>query len=68
MSGGTVCTCKPKDRSKWYIVHYRCNYSAFNGNRRTPSDYSLVRCSACNTSWRTKAAYVYTLPMKDALP
>jgi hypothetical protein len=42
-------------------MHYRCNYSAFNGYRYTPSDYSLVKCVTCNTSWRTKAAYVDSL-------
>jgi hypothetical protein len=40
----------------------RCNYSAFNGYRRTPSDYSLVGCKTCGISWRTKAAYVDGLP------
>jgi hypothetical protein len=38
------------------------NYSAFNGYRFTPSDYSLVVCDACGTSWRTKADYVSVCP------
>lgn len=43
------------------VVHRRCNYSAFNGGRRTPSAYSLVRCLVCGRMWRTKAAYVMRL-------
>ena len=38
------------------------NYSAFNGYRFTPSDYSEVVCTACETRWRTKANYVSMLP------
>ena len=38
------------------------NYSAFNGYRWTPSDYSQVACTDCGATWRTKAAYVDTLP------
>lgn len=43
------------------VVQYRCNYSAFSGYCWTPSDYSGLRCSACGTFWRTKAAYVEAL-------
>jgi hypothetical protein len=52
----------------WAVVQRRCNHSAFNGYRRTPSDYSLVVCTAsgCTGAWRTKAAYVQALP--DARP
>jgi hypothetical protein len=42
-------------------VHYRCNYSAFNGYRCTASDYSLITCEDCGAMWRTKAAYVNEL-------
>ena len=56
------CTCLPAERT-WVIVRWRCNYSAFNGYRHTPSDYSLVACLKCERSWRTKAAYVSTLPI-----
>lgn len=62
MSGGTVCHCKDKDRMKnWVVVHYKCNHSAFNGYKRTPSDYSLLRCRVCCSVWRTKADYVQTV-------
>jgi hypothetical protein len=63
MSGGVACRCEPKTRAGWYVANYRCNYSTFNGNRRTPSDYSAVRCQTCGASWRTKAAYVESLPL-----
>lgn len=49
-------------RPKWVVVHRLCNYSAFSGYRRTRSDYSAVRCLVCGRFWRTKAAYVRTLP------
>jgi hypothetical protein len=56
------CTCG-RNPATWMIVHWRCNYSAFNGYRHTPSDYSLVTCLKCRRSWRTKAAYTNTLPV-----
>ena len=37
------------------VVDRHCNYSAFNGYRRTPSNYSCVRCLKCGRYWRTKA-------------
>lgn len=55
------CECDPEDRAQWRVRMYRCNYSAFNGRRWTPSDYSLVGCTKCQKSWRTKAAYVETI-------
>ena len=66
MSGGTVCSCpearKPiKDRA-WMVTARMQNSSAFNGGRRTYSQYSAVRCTACNMCWRTKAGYVMYLP------
>jgi hypothetical protein len=72
MSGGTVCQCltgTPKDRryksyEVWEVTQRNCNHSAFNGNRRTSSYYSAVRCKQCGACWRTKAAYVDVL--KDA--
>jgi hypothetical protein len=60
MSGGPACSCG--DRRRWRVRDYRCNYSAFNGYHRTPSDYSSVMCLGCSRSWRTKAAYVDGLP------
>ena len=64
------CQCSVKSDRQWVIVHYRCNYSAFNGYRRTPSDYSLVSCLKCEHSWRTKARYVNSLQIvpNDLLP
>lgn len=62
MSGGTECRCAPKDRTKWHVLQYMCNHSAFNGYRHTPSSYSSVRCTECRMVWRTKARYVHDLP------
>jgi hypothetical protein len=42
-------------------VHYRCNFSAFNGYRMAMSDYSLIACDRCGARWRTKAKYVESL-------
>lgn len=68
MSGGTVCKCGRRDA--WVVSAYKSNRSAFNGYQRTPSDYSAVTCSmwrgGCGTRWRTKAAYVETLPRSSA--
>ncbi len=66
MSRSYACNCHRRYavdfREKfWRIVHFMCNYSAFNGYRRTSSDYSCVRCLNCGRYWRTKAGYVYTL-------
>lgn len=55
-------TCVHKHRARWAVAVRKANYSAFNGGRRTSSDYSLVRCAECGRRWRTKAAYVDTLP------
>ncbi len=61
MSQGYACkTLAHKPR--WVVVQRRCNYSAFSGYHYTPSTYSLVRCLECGTFWRTKAAFVRTLP------
>jgi len=60
MSGHTKCTCGRKrgDKSTLRILHYKCNYSAFESPKweKHPSDYSLVICIAkgCRGSWRTK--------------
>ena len=68
MSSRIICTCgrKKGDYSDLVVTQYKCNYSAFNGYHFTPSDYSQVRCTRqnCNGMWRTKAAYVDTLPME----
>jgi hypothetical protein len=40
------------------------NLSAFNGYRKTDSNYSQVLCTrkGCWGNWRTKASYVSSLP------
>lgn len=69
MSGGRSCKClerdKPFAKRAWRVLAYRCNHSAFNGYRRTPSQYSAVTCLACQASWRTKAGYVDSLKDYD---
>lgn len=54
--------CQRSHRDHWVVVQRNCNYSAFNGYHRTPSDYSGVRCEHCGRYWRTKARYVRYLP------
>lgn len=61
-SGGTACLNRKEHWESWCVTVRKANYSAFNGGHRTPSDYSEIRCSACPTRWRTKAAYVDRLP------
>lgn len=61
LSGGTACLDR-EHRPQWVVAVRKANYSAFNGGRRTPSDYSEVRCPVCPTRWRTKAKYVDRLP------
>lgn len=60
MSGGAICRCNART---WLVIKYLCNHSAFNGYRRTSSDYSTVMCTSCGAKWRTKAAYVHGLPI-----
>jgi hypothetical protein len=55
--------CTDKDhQGTWAVIVRNGNYSAFNGYRFTPSDYSLVKCRSCGAHWRTRAGYVATLP------
>ncbi|WUT01765.1 hypothetical protein OHA46_33970 (plasmid) [Streptomyces sp. NBC_00708] len=60
---GTACRNRDH-RALWIVVQRNYNRSAFNGYRITRSAYSLVRCTApgCNGTWRTRAAFVDTLP------
>lgn len=59
----TARTCTPERHGGYWMVTVReANYSAFNGGHRTPSAYSAIWCSNCGRRWRTKAAYVKTLP------
>jgi hypothetical protein len=62
MSGGLFCSCEPVDRSKWVVIDRLCSYSAFSGYHRKSSDWSSVGCTGCGHMWRTKAAYVASLP------
>lgn len=60
-----MAACKiSAHRRFWVVVQRRCNHSAFNGYRRTPSPYSRVECTAlgCAAAWRTKALYADRLP------
>ena len=63
MSGNAPCKNKAH-RPFWVVVQRNYNMSAFNGYRKTYSEYSLVRCTFgwCRAAWRTKAAYVADLP------
>lgn len=66
MSAGVSCSCvkrlEPDFREKfWRVTCYHGNFSAFNGYRFTPSDYSEVSCLQCGGRWRTKAQYVEAL-------
>lgn len=61
----TACFCgerkKPVNERKWVVQDRQCNHSAFNGYRRTPSDYSSLVCYSCGATWRTKADYVFDI-------
>jgi hypothetical protein len=54
--------CMREHRASWRVVQRHGNASAFSGYHWTSSAYSGVRCLACGRFWRTKAAYVETLP------
>ena len=66
MSTGIPCKCNRKrgDIDGLVCTQYKCNHSAFNGYKYTPSDYSTVRCKRCGGVWRTKAKFVDQLPME----
>lgn len=57
-----VRECGGNHRADWRVTVYKANYSAFNGGRRTPSQYSELVCLTCGRRWRTKAAYVESTP------
>jgi hypothetical protein len=63
---GSAPACKCGKRDAWRVTARLCNYSAFNGYRWTPSEYSEVECAShlggCGARWRTKALYVGGLP------
>lgn len=54
-----MTACRDKSH-RWVVTARECNYSAFNGYRRTPSAYSEVWCLDCSHGgiWRTKAKFV----------
>lgn len=61
-----MASCKdPSHKPDWFVDGRNCNYSAFNGWRRTPSAYSQVWCPNCYITWRSKGAYVDALPDGD---
>jgi hypothetical protein len=59
-----MCTCSPPRNIPgiWRVAQRECNHSAFNGYHRTASRWSAVVCLVCGRRWRTKAAYVASLP------
>ena len=63
-----VMPCTRGHRASWWVKMRNGNVSAFNGGHFTPSDYSLIKCEACGRRWRTKAAYVTTLPDNPPVP
>jgi hypothetical protein len=54
--------CAREHRGSWRVVRRNCNYSAFNGYRRTWSRYSGLTCLRCLRYWRTCAGYVASTP------
>lgn len=69
MSVSFSCHCperqKPVTERNWVVLQYKCNYSAFNGGKKTPSDYSHVICNSCGRQGRTKANFVDELKIKE---
>ena len=69
---GMSISCHCDERAKhparraWGVAQRRCNHSAFNGYRWTPSEYSDVVCLKCGGHGRTRADYTAILP--DAEP
>lgn len=65
MSVSFNCHCpersKPVEERAWVVVARKCNHSAFNGWRWTPSDWSEIWCRGCHAVGRTKAKYVDSL-------
>jgi hypothetical protein len=57
-----VVACGREHRASWRVIQRHGNASAFNGYRWADSDYSAVRCGGCGRVWRTRAAYVESLP------
>jgi hypothetical protein len=66
------CKCaersKPIEQRRWVVIRRKCNYSAFNGYKYTPSAYSEIYCQACGGIGRTRAAYVDQLRDGEIMP
>jgi len=62
MSQGMSCKCGKEFLA---VVCKGHNHSAFNGYHRTSSGYSDIECNKCGSRWRTNAAYVCSLPLKN---
>ena len=66
MSVSFGCHCserkKPVSERNWVVIVRKGNYSAFNGYRFTPSEYSEVYCRSSGALGRTRAKYVDELP------
>lgn len=56
--------CQREHREHWVVLQREGNASAFNGYHWQRSAYSMVMCTlpGCDRAWRTRAAYVATLP------
>jgi hypothetical protein len=66
MSQGVFCVAPRAHRAHWDVVQRNSRCSAFDGYQHRWSTYSAVRCTMCGGIWRTKAAYVPTLPNAPA--
>lgn len=64
MSKGDPCRDQ-SHRPEWRVTVRLGNYSAFNGGRFTPSEYSELVCTVDNRRWRTNAKYVSDTPNLD---
>lgn len=74
MSSGWVCRCpestepmvpnanRKRSARLWRVTDRNCNYSAFNGYKKTWSPYSQIICLRCGALWRSKARYVAAIP------
>ena len=55
-----TCNSSSRHRRYWVVTARQATFSATGGWAR--SAYSSVRCPRCGRAWRTKAAYVASLP------
>ncbi len=59
---GWGCENKKEHQKHWVVLKRNYQESAFNGYHREYTDRSTVMCPLCYRVWRTKAAYVRSLP------